>query len=216
MCRRCRDSVVVCDRYAATPNSRSLAEDNGGHQQRVGPLLLEPQQLACPDVFSNVERDLFRRFKNYTKSAFGSLGPIEFWDHYVIPLTTTSEPVRYASIAVAAAHQLFLFRSATPATSTQTPQIEYVTIQQYNKAIGYIRTLDTMDTTDDIQCILVCCLLFVCLESVSGRYSESIRHFKAGCWKPEDSRGASRHVRKIRHRDFHLYGGSHNGSQTRL
>lgn len=180
MCRRCRDSVVVCDGYATAPNSRSLAEGNGGDQQRVGRLLLEPQQLACPDVFSNVERDLFCRFQNYTKSAFSSLGPVEFWDHYVLPLTTTSEPVRYASIAVAAAHQLFLFRSAAHATSAQTPQMDYVTIQQYNKAIGYIRTLDTIDTKDDIQCVLVCCLLFVCLESMSGRYSESIRHFKAG------------------------------------
>lgn len=58
--------------------------------------------------------------------------------------------------------------------------MEYVTIQQYNKAIGCIKNLHTMDNTDDAQCILVCCLLFVCLESMSGRYSESIRHFKAG------------------------------------
>lgn len=92
----------------------------------------------------------------------------------------TSEPVRYASIAVAAAHQLFLLRSAAPATCAQTSQLEYATVQQYNKAIGYIKTLDKVDTPYDLQCVLTCCLLFVCLESMSGRYSESIRHFKAG------------------------------------
>lgn len=49
-----------------------------------------------------------------------------------------------------------------------------------NKAIGYIKTLNAMNTPCDKQCVLVCCLLFVWLESMSGRYAESIRHFKAG------------------------------------
>lgn len=183
MCRRCRDFMVACDGYATASNNKPLpvSEGTDGSQQPVGLSLLEAQQLTCPDVFSNVEeRCLFRQFRNCTKNAFSSLGPIEFWDHYIVPLTETSEPVRYASIAVAAAHQLFLFRSAAPAISSQTSQLESITIQQYNKAIGYIKTLKSTDTLYDIQCVLVCCLLFVCLESMSGRYAESIRHFKAG------------------------------------
>lgn len=181
MCRRCRDSMVVCDGYASVPNNRPTAEATDQEEQPVRLLLAESRRLLCPDVCSNLEESrLFRQFRNHTKSAFSSLGPIEFWDHFVIPLTMASEPVRYASIAVAAAHQLFLFRSAAPATSAQTSQLEYSAIQQYNKAIGYIKTLSKVDNPYEIQCVLTCCLLFVCLESMSGRYSESIRHFKAG------------------------------------
>lgn len=176
MCRRCRDFGVSCDGYATAPDGKPLTQATGGDQQLVGPLLFESQHLVCPDVFINVEEQwLFRHFSNYTKTAFSSLGPVEFWGHYVAPLTVSSEPVRYAIIAVAAAHQLFLCRS-----TSQTSQLECVAIQQYNKAIGYINNVDSMDTPYDVRCVLVCCLLFVCLESMSGRYSESIRHFKAG------------------------------------
>ena len=116
---------------ATVPNNKPSSEGIDGNRQPVGLPLLELQQLTCPDIFSIVEeRCLFRQFRNCTKSAFSSLGPIEFWDHYVVPLTATSEPVRYASLAVAAAHQLFLFQSAAPATSAQMSQLECVTIQQ--------------------------------------------------------------------------------------
>lgn len=179
MCRRCRDSMVICDGYATTRNNGQSARSINEEQQPFRLTLAESPRLQSPDICSNPEESqLFHQFRNFTNSAFSSLGPIEFWDNYVIPLTIISEPVRFASIAVAAAHQLFLFRSAVPATPT--PRLEYVAIQQYNKAIGFIRTLNKVETSHDIQCILTCCLLFVCLESMCGRYSESIRHFKAG------------------------------------
>lgn len=173
--------MVVCDGYAIASNNSPPAKGGNGKQQPVFLLLTEAQQLVSPDICSNFEESrLFRQFRNHAKNAFSSLGPVEFWNHYVVPLAITSEPVRYASIAVAAAHQLFMFRSAVPATSVQTPQLENIAIQQYNKAIGCIKTLKAVETSYDMQCVLTCCLLFVCLESMSGRYSESIRHFRAG------------------------------------
>lgn len=172
--------MVICDGYASA--SSSPAEKGiDGEQPPFRLFLSESRRLVCPDICSNLDESrLFRQLRNHTSSAFSSLGPIEFWDHYVVPLAMTSEPVRYASIAVAAAHELFLSRSAAPATSTQSLRLEYITIQQYNKAIGYVKALDTVETSYDIQCILTCCLLFVCLESMTERYSESIRHLKAG------------------------------------
>lgn len=173
--------MVVCDGYASVSNNRAPTKGAGGEQQPFHLIVDESRRLLTPDICSKLDESrLFRQFRNCAKNAFSSLGPIEFWDHYIVPLTMASEPVRYASIAVAAAHELFLFRSAVPNTSAQAAQLQYVAIQQYNKAIGYIKTLNTVETSCDIQCILTCCLLFVCLESMSGRYSESIRHFKAG------------------------------------
>ncbi|KAM0217056.1 hypothetical protein ACHAPA_006071 [Fusarium lateritium] len=37
-----------------------------------------------------------------------------------------------------------------------------------------------LDSAFDIQCTLVCCLLFVAFEGINGRYAESIRHIRAG------------------------------------
>lgn len=173
--------MVVCDGYASASSNSPAEKGIDGEQQPFRLVLAESRRLVCPDICSNLDESrLFRQFRNHTTSAFSSLGPIEFWNHHVVPLTMKSEPVRYASVAVAAAHELFLFGPATPANCAQTSRLEYVAIQQYNKAIGYIKRLNTVETLYDKQCILTCCLLFVCLESMAGRYSESIRHLKAG------------------------------------
>ncbi|KAM0340742.1 hypothetical protein ACHAPU_010333 [Fusarium lateritium] len=37
-----------------------------------------------------------------------------------------------------------------------------------------------LDSAFDIQCTLVCCLLFVAFEGINGRYAETIRHIRAG------------------------------------
>ncbi|KAF4414553.1 hypothetical protein F53441_14736 [Fusarium austroafricanum] len=38
----------------------------------------------------------------------------------------------------------------------------------------------SIETSFDLQCTLVCCLLFVAFEGITGRYAESIRHIRAG------------------------------------
>ncbi|KAM0548470.1 hypothetical protein ACHAPJ_009956 [Fusarium lateritium] len=69
---------------------------------------------------------------------------------------------------------------AGPDTCSPLQQLKGLAMQQYNKAIAHIIPHMSLESSFDLQCTLVCCLLFVAFESISGRYTESIRHIRAG------------------------------------
>lgn len=46
----------------------------------------------------------------------------------------------------------------------------------YNRAIAYLAGLSNLRP----ETVLLCCLLFICYESMIGRHAESLRHLKAG------------------------------------
>jgi hypothetical protein len=94
---------------------------------------------------------------------------------YVLPLSHTSDAVRHAITAAGAAHRYFT--AGSDASSLQNMQI---LTKQYNKAIAQIMSCLTVSSIDNLHCILVCCLLFIALESILGRYAESVRHLAAG------------------------------------
>lgn len=65
-------------------------------------------------------------------------------------------------------------------TCSPLSQLKSLAMQQYNKAIAQIIPHMSLDSALDLQCTLVCCLLFIAFEGITGRYAESIRHIRAG------------------------------------
>jgi hypothetical protein len=65
-------------------------------------------------------------------------------------------------------------------TCSPLQQLKSLAMQQYNKSIQRIIPHMSMESAFDLQCTLVCCLLFVAFEGITGRYAESIRHIRAG------------------------------------
>ncbi|KAJ3539175.1 hypothetical protein NM208_g5596 [Fusarium decemcellulare] len=100
-----------------------------------------------------------------------------FWTRYGLPLSQISEPVKYAIIAVGAAHRSFI---ADRDQKSPAHQWNTLAMHQYNKAISRMIPNMSLDSTLSAQCTLVCCLLFVAFEGIMGRYTESIRHLRAG------------------------------------
>jgi hypothetical protein len=102
-------------------------------------------------------------------------GSSNFGIRHVLPLSHISEPVKHAITAVGAAHQLFMVGHNTHSFQ----HIKILTIQ-YTKAVSQIIPHTSVDSAYNIQCALVCCLLFNALEGILGRYAESVRHLPAG------------------------------------
>ncbi|KAM0427831.1 hypothetical protein ACHAPT_007288 [Fusarium lateritium] len=100
-----------------------------------------------------------------------------FWMTFVLPLAHNCEPVRYAVSAVGAAHRFFM---AGQDTRSPLQQLRSLAMQEYNKAISHIVPHMSMDSVFNIHCTLVCCLLFIAFEGITGRYPESVRHLRAG------------------------------------
>ncbi|RSL62833.1 hypothetical protein CEP53_004630 [Fusarium sp. AF-6] len=80
-------------------------------------------------------------------------------------------------IAVGAAHRLFMARSVSPA---QSAELQRLAIYQYNKAIKSILPLMSASSIYDMHCILICCVLFISFEGLTGRYDDLLRHLRAG------------------------------------
>ncbi|TGO33552.1 hypothetical protein BHYA_0240g00110 [Botrytis hyacinthi] len=53
-------------------------------------------------------------------------------------------------------------------------------ILHYNMAIRHLQPLLSKATPEDAEAALACCILFICLENIRGRYAESLKHLESG------------------------------------
>ncbi|RMJ16232.1 hypothetical protein CDV36_004138 [Fusarium kuroshium] len=175
ICRRCRDSGVKCDGYAPPPPPKKPV-------QRRHVWVPEPKQVIVFQPPSApgapIERYYMDHFHHWTSKQLTSSSDMSnFWMTFVLPLAHNCEPVRYAVSAVGAAHRFFM---AGQDTRSPLQQLRGLAMQEYNKAISHIVPHMSMDSAFNIHCTLVCCILFIAFEGITGRYTESIRHLRAG------------------------------------
>ncbi|KAF5004153.1 hypothetical protein FDECE_9367 [Fusarium decemcellulare] len=174
ICRRCSDSGVKCDGYVVQDKKKRGKRP----VQRVETLAIAPFAPQPQILETSIERCYFHHFHHWTCGQL-TMSPdsSNFWITYVLPLAHISEPVKYAVTAVGAAHRFFI---AGQDTRSPLQQLKGLAMQQYTKAITHIVPHMSLDTSYNIHCTLVCCLLFVAFEGITGRYTESIRHLQAG------------------------------------
>ncbi|PLB54752.1 hypothetical protein P170DRAFT_460797 [Aspergillus steynii IBT 23096] len=110
-------------------------------------------------------------------------GPTDFWYYYAMPLAHSITPLKYAICALGAAHWHFLV--SDPGNSHTSKDLilrsEIAAIERCNAAIEHIQSFSQSFTSDmDAYVLMMCCVIFVCIENLLGRYSESVRHLRAG------------------------------------
>ncbi|KAK7408023.1 hypothetical protein QQX98_009796 [Neonectria punicea] len=127
--------------------------------------------------------DLFHHVRTCTIQDLGTaLTPTEFWYMHALPLGHAVEPVKYAICALGGAHKHFKSQLlGTSAGSVSLQGLEQIAIQQYNQAIHHIKSFTRTPSKKNMEVILTCCVIFICIENLLGRYSESLRHLQAGC-----------------------------------
>ncbi|KAF4966593.1 hypothetical protein FSARC_5757 [Fusarium sarcochroum] len=172
-CRRCRDGRVKCDGYVLPEKKKNIVQRSSRPVSEY-PLISFNSNVAD----SSIENCYFHHFHHWTSSQLThSSTSSNLFLTYILPLAHTCEPIKHAIIAVGAAHRFYM---AGPDTCSPLQQLKGLAMQQYNKAIAHIIPHMSLDSDFDLQCTLVCCLLFVAFESITGRYCESIRHIRAG------------------------------------
>ncbi|KAJ3455594.1 hypothetical protein MRS44_017076 [Fusarium solani] len=138
--------------------------------------------LSIENLGSPADAALFYHAREYTIKDFDILSSPMFWHNFVLPLAHTIEPVKYALCALGGAHRGFQVGYRGNATSlSSAAEFEYASIQKYNQAILHIKPLMEENSEINLQTTLICCVIFICIESLYGRYTDSIRHLKAGC-----------------------------------
>lgn len=176
-CRRCINEKFKCDGYAMPPRRKNAkpkgkAESVLAQQTKLPPTINEAMFSTDREIF------YFHHFLHWTaKQLLSSPDSSNFWLRYALPLAHHCEAVRYSMVAVGASHRLFMARSAT---HLKPFELERIAIHQYNKAISVIMPSMSADSVYNRHCILICCLLFVSVEGLMGRYDDLLRHLRSG------------------------------------
>lgn len=94
--------------------------------------------------------------------------------------------IRHAIVALGAAHYVYLQKLSTTSPADvkdSMSHFECVATSFYNKSIGQLVSLNGMQGPalwEAQLTMMFCCLLFVCLENIFGRFEEGVRHMQAG------------------------------------
>ncbi|CVK94802.1 uncharacterized protein FMAN_13128 [Fusarium mangiferae] len=151
------------------------------HRKKVAPTTADTLSLCLTidDIpsLSTSERLYFQHFLQFTTTQLSlSSGPTNFWLRYALPMGYQFKSIRYSMIAVGASHRLFMAKSLG---HSDIGGLKSFATHQYNKAIATIIPSMTA-ASQDLQIIMICCLLFISFEGLTGRYDELLQHLSAG------------------------------------
>ncbi|CAG9984098.1 unnamed protein product [Clonostachys byssicola] len=102
--------------------------------------------------------------------------PAGFWYKFALPLSNSAEPIKQALCALGGAHRSFVGQQVG-----DTVSYSRLAVTKYNDAVNQIKQTVTTNTVEHLQVSMVCCIIFVYIESLHGRVPEAIKHLQAGC-----------------------------------
>ncbi|KAH6949122.1 hypothetical protein DER45DRAFT_580699 [Fusarium avenaceum] len=182
VCKRCSNDKLKCDGYIAPKprKPRRKPESKAMPKSRRPSFEVVPLRPCIHDMpsLTSQERLYFNHFFQFTSTQLSlSAESSNFWLQYVLPMGYQSESIRYSMIAVGTSHRLFMAQSLG---DSDLDEWKSLAIQHYNKAITSIIPNIAASSAQDLHIIMICCLLFISFEGLTGRYDELLRHLSAG------------------------------------
>ncbi|KAG5952539.1 hypothetical protein E4U53_000614 [Claviceps sorghi] len=174
ICRRCREEDYVCDGYLETPAVKQQHKPkpyclmDHSHHTHAAP----SRQKLPGNAFEHYFQHHFFTFTIHDMMDLPKA--TTFLTTTLVTLQQHNSYIQPAITALGAAHWLFL------AGVNRTNHLQSFVVDQYNKAIANLIPSMGTGRHPDMEPILACCLLFVCLESLRGNQSQAIRHLEAG------------------------------------
>ncbi|KAG9501725.1 hypothetical protein J7337_007416 [Fusarium musae] len=140
--------------------------------------LLSMQTVDQFSLLSDPEQGYLQHFLHWTaKQLSPSSAAMNFWLKYALPMSYHYDAIRYSMIAVGASHRAYMAQSLP---YSRPDHLQRPVIQHYNRAISSILPIMSAPSNKNIHCILICCLLFMTCEGLTGRYDELLQHLAAG------------------------------------
>ncbi|KAJ3548091.1 hypothetical protein NM208_g1174 [Fusarium decemcellulare] len=169
-CQRCLKDRLNCDGYQQGQASKKAF--------RIIPFVIRPP--IGDNLTSPADAALFHHARQCLLVDFEMLDSTGFWQHIVLPRSHAIEPIKYALCALGGAHRRFLATYAGNTTCLDM-DLHVQAVQKYNLAISHMKPVMETASINNIQTTLICCMVFICIENLNGRYEDSIRHMRAGC-----------------------------------
>ena len=131
-----------------------------------------------------MEQRILQFFISITAPTLSADFSKDFWQRRVLQAINTEPSIRHAAIAIGAIHQDFISRHENY-SHNQDPSIKSFAFQQYTIAISHLHKLMATET-QRLDVTLMCCILFICFDCISGNHDSAIIHLKAGLKILED------------------------------
>ncbi|KAF5690901.1 hypothetical protein FCIRC_632 [Fusarium circinatum] len=181
-CRRCHNDKMKCDGYAPPKPKASKRSKRRDPSLKPGVSislpLLSMQTVDQLSLLPNSEKGYLQHFLHWTaKQLSPSSATMNFWLKYALPMSYHYDAIRYSMIAVGASHRAYMAQSPP---YSRPDHLQRPVIQHYNRAISSILPIMSAPSNENIHCILICCLLFMTCEGLTGRYDELLQHLAAG------------------------------------
>ncbi|KAI1073760.1 hypothetical protein F5B20DRAFT_565982 [Whalleya microplaca] len=199
-CTRCVSTGRTCDGYGA-PQPRRRRHPSSPSTDLRTPRIPPPAHRRSPPAprplaaaIPGTERER-RSFHNFRRLAETGLAlhaaraRTGFWAHVVPRVGATSAAVRHAAIALGAAWEGMQLRKRAFRhhnyhqyyRDDYAAQMEAFTLQQYNRAIAHLRNKGEDEGEGGrVEVTLLCCLLFICLETSRGDSAATLSHVASG------------------------------------
>ena len=115
-----------------------------------------------------------------------------FWNRLVLQVGRREPAIHHALVALSAAHENFKLKQVPEEAEARDSNIRF-SMQQYNKAIKHLsQQLSSGKELLGPEVALICCVVFICLESLQGNLETALTHLESGLnilrnWRKETS-----------------------------
>ena len=147
-----------------------------GHAQGFN-MLIQNSSSWQPAFSDVLEKRYFQYFRYKTVASTNSLMNSRFWDRIVLQVCHVEPAVRHAVLALSSLHQLSEARRDDPSVALSHQRYAD---QHYYQALGAAQSLLQSSGAEDIDRVLITCLVFTCYENVRGNYAASQLHTSSG------------------------------------
>jgi len=147
------------------------SEDSSGPES--APLARIVSDPAFRDV---LEKRYFQFFRQKTVASTNSLMDSRFWDRIVLQMCHVEPAVKHIVLALSSLHQL----SEAMHDRDVALRHQRYSEQHYQRALSAAQGLMYSSTPEDIDRVLIACVIFTCYENVRGNYRASQIHASSG------------------------------------
>ncbi|OBT78642.1 hypothetical protein VF21_02239 [Pseudogymnoascus sp. 05NY08] len=192
-CERCLESGRVCEGYGIWGGGGNAYGSDLRKFMSIVSHAYEPftrqRLLVLRSRVSSDEGTSFDFFRNRTSVKLPGMFGSEFWETVVFQVSSVEPAVLHATIALASLQRSNEYQESVKgggaiSTLSSAPDAAVkwnrFALQQYNKAIAYLKPHFSAHNHRSLQVTLVTCMIFTCIEILQGQYTTAHKLVQGG------------------------------------